>query len=198
MSQPRPAPQLTNDRSAAMSRCSPDALPPPLGQAYIGRRPRIWLSRSWNPTETSASGTSVADSRRSSVSSHSGYATAPVPSFGYLHTGHNSYNSAVTGAFVHSNLTTIVTNWRNAGIATIILGTCFPGVDLVGSEETERLAGNALILGDKCGADAVIDFAALAYFQNTANFPDRIHPDESGRILMAQAIVAVANPLVHL
>lgn len=133
-----------------------------------------------------------------STSGHSGYATAPVPSFGYLHTGHNSYNTAVTGAFVHSNLTTIVTNWRNAGIATIILGTCFPGVDLVGSEETERLAGNALILGDKCGADAVIDFASMAYFQNTANFPDGIHPDESGRILMAQAIVAVANPLVHL
>ncbi len=131
-----------------------------------------------------------------SSNGHAGYNTAPVPGFGYLHTGHNSYNTGVSGTVVHDTIAAVVTNWRNAGISKIVIGTCFPGVDISGANETQRLAGNALVLADKCGADAVVDFAADAFFQNLANFPDRIHPDEGGRIRMAQAIAAVANTLL--
>ncbi len=132
-----------------------------------------------------------------SSNGHAGYNTTPVPGFGYLHTGHNSYNTGVSGTVVHDTIAAVVTNWRNAGIAKIIVGTTFPGVDITGANETRRVAGNALIVADKCGADAVIEWDLIGYFTNTANFPDDgIHPPEAGRILMAQTIVAVANPLL--
>lgn len=133
-----------------------------------------------------------------SSNGHSGYVTSPIASFGYLHTGHNSYLTGVAASVVHDAIAAVVTNWRNAGIAKIIVGTTFPGVDITGANETRRVAGNALVVADKCGADAVIEWDLIPYFTNTANFvDDGIHPPEAGRILMAQTIVSVANPMVQ-
>ena len=127
---------------------------------------------------------------------NSGYDTLPIPDYGYLHTGHNSYNTGVTGVAVHASITAAVSAWRAAGIRTIVVGTTFPGVDITGGEDTERLAGNALIVADKCGADDVVDWTTIPYFTDTTNFQDDgIHPPEVGRLLMAQTIAARINSL---
>jgi hypothetical protein len=111
-------------------------------------------------------------------------------------TGHNGYNAGATGAQVHTLLTTIVSDMRGFGVRWVFVGTVFASVLLAGSEETERLAGNALILGDLCGADAVIDFAADPFFQDHTNFPDGTHPDDEGRKRQAAIAAAVMNPVL--
>jgi hypothetical protein len=106
----------------------------------------------------------------------SGYARDAV----VLMAGLNDYNNARTGAQFVANMQTWITSALAANPGRkIIVCTCPKGANVIGSEDTERLAGNASILANALtwGAHAVydIDAALPEPTSDTTIFNDGTH-----------------------
>jgi hypothetical protein len=104
--------------------------------------------------------------------------------------GTTDYNTAMTGAQCYADEVTYAIEARAAGFDIIVGSTTNPATIITGGEETERLAGNALVLADASNAfDYVIDFAGdprLDDATDTAVYFDGIHPTALGASYMAE------------
>jgi hypothetical protein len=87
---------------------------------------------------------------------------------------------------------------RAAGFDIVIDSTCTPASSVVGAIETERVAGNVLILADADTAfDAVVDLDdLLPNPADTTYYSDGLHPTEAGALVIANAMKAALVALL--
>ena len=113
---------------------------------------------------------------------------------------------SISAASLHSNMTTLVSDYRSAGYDKIIVLTVLPRTYAgdPGDYETKRQDYRALVVpglgGDSCGADAVVDIAAKTTIgdsgdQNNTTYynADTVHLKTAGYAIVAQAVADVIN-----
>lgn len=123
------------------------------------------------------------------------YITPAEPTIYVLCGGYSDYGSGDSGAQVYADAGHLADLARAAGAAWVICTTTLPSVNITGPAETERQAGNALILADAAGHfDATVDFEVpgLDDPTDTASYIDGTHLYAAGSRLAA----AVATPVL--
>jgi hypothetical protein len=136
-----------------------------------------------------------------SVGFHSGYDPHPgTPTLSVLITGTNAYNSAQTGATVYGIFGDRTALLHGLG-HRVIWTTCPTSTLLVGSEETERAAGNVLLNANADAdhtrrADAVYDLASYVTSADTndgthAETPDQVAKWATHLVPIVQAQLAL-------
>lgn len=110
---------------------------------------------------------------------HSGWnAVGPVSNMIFcIEAGHNDLNAGDTAVALHASMSAVVTLVRSYAPWRIVVQTVLPSTALVGSKNTERLAYNAAVRLNKCGADAVYDAAADPFW---ADYPVAYGPEGDG------------------
>lgn len=126
-----------------------------------------------------------------------------------LHEGTNDINlNNVTGQQAYDNLKNYWQARKTAGCNRVFVATILPRTTMNGTQNTARLACNALIRSNAVadGATAIIDFdndfnpsTANANLQNAANttyYLDGVHPTTTGAEEMAKTLSAALNSFV--
>lgn len=108
--------------------------------------------------------------------------------------GSNDISNGDSGATAYGNLVTYCQARKAAGWGKLLVITCIPRTDFDAGKEAERLDFNSRILANgNTDWDATVDVAALNWKPGgssdwTTNYQDGIHPNASGRTLIANAV----------
>lgn len=145
----------------------------------------------WNNEAVDGTTADQARTRRSLVLRWAPFAAEP---YVVIVTGHNSYASfSQTGAQVYEDISDLAEACKADGFTRAYATTSVPSSSITGGEDTERLAGNALLLSDADGfLDGVIDWAAEPSLQVPAY--DGIHFNQTQRIHAASVCADVIFP----
>lgn len=117
-----------------------------------------------------------------------------------------SNGGTISAASLHTNMTTLVSDYKNAGYNKVIVLTVLPRTYAgdPGDYETKRQDYRALVVpglgGDSCGADAVVDIGSDSTIgdsgdQNNATYynADKVHLTTAGYAIVAQAVADAIN-----
>lgn len=107
--------------------------------------------------------------------------------------GINDIFAGTTAAALYALVTTWVNARKATGFQTVVC-TLPPAATVTGTPETHRVAFNALVLANACGAEGVVDLAADSRLSNTANATyynvDGVHYTNTGSGVWAELIKA--------